>query len=218
VLGWAAGPDLPASPLLFHEHVAAWAARTPHAVAVEHRGQTLTYAELHEQAEQIARRLRLLGVGPESVVGICVDRGPDWVRAALGVLRSGGAFVPLDPQHPTDRLAFMAEDSGMRVLLTQRALDGAVPFDGPTLHLDMPAEPVGPVPGREPDADTFAYLIYTSGSTGVPKGVAIAHGGLSNMLEGQRDLVEPTPEDRVLQFASFGFDASILELTWALAN
>ncbi|MFE3928063.1 amino acid adenylation domain-containing protein [Streptomyces sp. YIM B13508] len=218
VLGWAAGPDLPSSPLLFHEHVAAWAARTPHAVAVEHRGRTLTYAELHEQAEQIARRLRLLGVGPESVVGICVDRGPDWVRAALGVLRSGGAFVPLDPQHPTDRLAFMAEDSGMRVLLTQRALDGAVPFDGPTLHLDVPAEPVGPVPGREPDADTFAYLIYTSGSTGVPKGVAIAHGGLSNMLEGQRDLVGPTPEDRVLQFASFGFDASILELTWALAN
>ncbi|MFD3842643.1 amino acid adenylation domain-containing protein [Streptomyces sp. NPDC058642] len=218
VLGWAAGPDLPSSPLLFHEHVAEQAARTPHAVAVEHRGQPLTYAELHEQAEQVARRLRLLGVGPETVVGICVDRGPDWVRAALGVLRSGGAFVPLDPQHPTERLAFMAKDSGMRVLLTQRALDGAVPFDGPTIHLDVPAEPVGPVPGRAPDADTFAYLIYTSGSTGVPKGVAIAHRGLSNMLEGQRDLVDPTPEDRILQFASFGFDASILELTWSLAN
>ncbi|MGW2237611.1 amino acid adenylation domain-containing protein [Streptomyces sp. NPDC001759] len=218
VLGWASGPDLPSSPLLFHEHVAAQAARTPHAVAVEHRGQLVTYAELHEQAEQVARRLRLLGVGPESVVGICVDRGPDWVRAALGVLRSGGAFVPLDPQHPTERLAFMAEDSGMRVLLTQRALDGAVPFDGPTLHLDVPAAPVGPVPGRAPDADTLAYLIYTSGSTGVPKGVAIAHRGLSNMLEGQRDLVKPTPADRILQFASFGFDASILELTWSLAN
>ncbi|MFJ3669663.1 amino acid adenylation domain-containing protein [Streptomyces sp. NPDC090106] len=218
VLDWASGPELAPSPLLFHEHVAAQAARTPHAVAVEHRGDTLTYARLHEQAEQIARRLRLLGVGPETVVGICVDRGPDWVRAALGVLRSGGAFVPLDPQHPTERLAFMAEDSGMRVLLTQRALDGAVPFDGPTIHLDQPAEPLGPVPGRAPDADTFAYLIYTSGSTGVPKGVAIAHRGLSNMLEGQRDLVAPTPEDRVLQFASFGFDASILELTWSLAN
>ncbi|MEU5320313.1 amino acid adenylation domain-containing protein [Streptomyces sp. NPDC021056] len=218
VLGWAAGPDVPSSPLLFHEHVAEQAARTPHAVAVEHRGQPLTYAELHEQAEQVARRLRLLGVGPETVVGICVDRGPDWVRAALGVLRSGGAFVPLDPQHPTERLAFMAQDSGMRALLTQRALDGAVPFDGPTIHLDVPAEPVGPVPGRAPDADTLAYLIYTSGSTGVPKGVAIAHRGLSNMLEGQRDLVDPTAEDRILQFASFGFDASILELTWSLAN
>ncbi|MFE0674916.1 amino acid adenylation domain-containing protein [Streptomyces sp. NPDC058867] len=218
VLDWASGPELPSSPLLFHEHVAARAADTPHAVAVEHRGQPLTYAELHDQAEQVARRLRLLGVGPETVVGICVDRGPDWVRAALGVLRSGGAFVPLDPQHPTDRLAFMAEDSGMRVLLTQRALAGTVPFDGPRIELDVPAEPVGPVPGRAPDADSFAYLIYTSGSTGVPKGVAIAHRGLSNMLEGQRDLVDPTPEDRILQFASFGFDASILELTWALAN
>ncbi|MFD0318147.1 amino acid adenylation domain-containing protein [Streptomyces flavalbus] len=218
VLDWASGPDLPSSPLLFHEHVERQAARTPHAVAVEHRGQPLTYAELHEQAEQVARRLRLLGVGPETVVGICVDRGPDWVRGALGVLRSGGAFVPLDPQHPTERLAFMAADSGMRVLLTQRALVGAVPFDGPAICLDEPAEPVGPVPGRDADADTLAYLIYTSGSTGRPKGVAIAHRGLSNMLEGQRDVVEPSPADRVLQFASFGFDASILELTWALAN
>ncbi|MER6628659.1 amino acid adenylation domain-containing protein [Streptomyces sp. NPDC000987] len=232
---WARGPELPASPLLFHQHVAGHAARTPHAVAVEHRGQPLTYGELHEQAGRLAHRLRRLGVGPETVVGICVERGPDLVRAALGVLRSGGAFVPLDPQHPTERLAFMAEDSGMRVLLTQRALDGTVPFGGPVIHLDAPARPVDPAPGAfaaepnasgaepdasgaEPDADTLAYIIYTSGSTGTPKGVAIPHRGLSNMIEGQRDLVRPTPEDRVLQFASFGFDASILELTWSLAN
>ncbi|MFE0387794.1 amino acid adenylation domain-containing protein [Streptomyces bungoensis] len=215
---WARGPELPASSLLFHQHVAGHAARTPHAVAVEHRGRPLTYGELHEQAEQLARRLRRLGVGPETVVGICAERGPDLVRAALGVLRSGGAFVPLDPQHPTERLAFMAEDSGMRVLLTQRALDGTVPFRGPVIHLDAPAEPVGPVPGAEPGADTLAYVIYTSGSTGTPKGVAIPHRGLSNMIEGQRDLVRPTTGDRVLQFASFGFDASILELTWSLAN
>ncbi|MEU2310120.1 amino acid adenylation domain-containing protein [Streptomyces misionensis] len=215
---WARGPELPSSPLLFHEHIAAHAARTPDAVAVEHDGRQLTYGELHEQAEQLARRLRLLGVGPETVVGICAERGPDLVRAAVGVLRSGGAFLPLDPQHPTDRLRFMADDSGMRVLLTQRTLDGTVPFDGPVLHLDVPAAPLDPVPGREPDADTLAYIIYTSGSTGTPKGVALPHRGLSNMLEGQRDLVRPTPEDRVLQFASFGFDASVLELTWSLAN
>ncbi|MCH0567041.1 non-ribosomal peptide synthetase [Streptomyces sp. MUM 2J] len=215
---WARGPRIPASPLLFHEHVAAHATRTPHAVAVEHRGQHLTYGELHEQAEQLARRLRRLGVGPETVVGICAERGPDLVRAALGVLRSGGAFLPLDPQHPTERLAFMAGDSGMRALLTQRELDGRVPFAGPVIHLDAPAEPVDPVPGGEPDADTLAYVIYTSGSTGVPKGVALPHRGLSNMIEGQRDLVRPTTGDRVLQFASFGFDASILEMTWSLAN
>ncbi|MYR00838.1 AMP-binding protein, partial [Streptomyces sp. SID6139] len=168
---WARGPEIPSSPLMLHEHIAGHAARTPDAVAVEHRGHTLSYGELHEQAEQLARRLRNLGVGPETVVGICVERGPDLVRAAVGVLRSGGAFLPLDPQHPTERLKFMADDSGMRVLLTQRALDGTVPFDGPVLHLDAPAEHVAPVPGREPDADTLAYIIYTSGSTGTPKGV-----------------------------------------------
>ncbi|MFC7865500.1 amino acid adenylation domain-containing protein [Streptomyces murinus] len=215
---WARGPEIPSSPLMLHEHIAGHAARTPDAVAVEHRGHTLSYGELHEQAEQLARRLRNLGVGPETVVGICVERGPDLVRAAVGVLRSGGAFLPLDPQHPTERLKFMADDSGMRVLLTQRALDGTVPFDGPVLQLDAPAAHIEPVPGREPDADTLAYIIYTSGSTGTPKGVALPHRGLSNMLEGQRDLVRPTPGDRVLQFASFGFDASILELTWSLAN
>ncbi|PWJ06313.1 non-ribosomal peptide synthetase [Streptomyces sp. NWU49] len=216
---WARGPVVPSSLLLLHEHIAGHAARTPEATAVEHLGQRITYAELNEQAEQVARRLRRLGVGPETVVGICAERGPDLVRAAVGVLRSGGAFLPLDPQHPTERLAFMAQDSGMRVLLTQRALAGTVPFAGPVVHLDAPAEHQDPVPGGpEADADTLAYIIYTSGSTGTPKGVAVAHRGLSNMLEGQRDLVDPTPEDRVLQFASFGFDASILELTWSLAN
>ncbi|MBV1948805.1 non-ribosomal peptide synthetase [Streptomyces sp. BV129] len=219
---WGRGPLTPASPLLFHEHIAGHAARTPDAVAVEHGARRLTYAGLQEGAETLARRLRRLGVGPETVVGICADRGPDLVRAAVAVLRSGGAFLPLDPQHPTDRLAFMAEDSGMSVLLTQRALTGAVPFDGPVLLLDEDAPPAPDEttdsPGGRPCADTLAYIIYTSGSTGTPKGVAIPHRGLSNMLEGQRDLVRPTAADRVLQFASFGFDASILELTWSLAN
>ncbi|GAA4840132.1 amino acid adenylation domain-containing protein [Kitasatospora terrestris] len=218
---WGSGPELATDPTMFHQRIAAHAAATPDAVAVEHGDRRLTYAELDDQAERLAARLRALGVGPETVVGICVDRGPDWVRAAYGVLKSGGAFVPLDPQHPTERLAFMASDSGMRVLLTQTPLAGAVPFDGPTLHLDDPRLWTGtdePVPGPGPDQDTLAYIIYTSGSTGTPKGVAIPQRGLTNMLEGQRDLVRPTAEDRVLQFASFGFDASILELTWSLGN
>ena len=220
---WGRGPVAENSPLLFHQHIAAHAARTPDAVAVEHADQRLSYGELWSQAGQLADRLRSLGVGPETVVGICVDRGPDMVRAALGVLRAGGAFLPLDPQHPADRLAFMAEDSGMRVLLTQTALTGTVPFDGPTLALDDPglwtAPSIScPASGFEADADTMAYIIYTSGSTGTPKGVAIPHRGLANMLEGQRDLVRPTSGERVLQFASFGFDASILELTWSLGN
>ncbi|MDG9701463.1 non-ribosomal peptide synthetase [Streptomyces sp. DH37] len=220
---WGSGPARDNGPLLFHETVAGHAARTPDAVAVVHGEREIGYAELDEAAIRIARRLRALGVGPEAVVGICVDRGPDMVRAALGVLRAGGAFLPLDPQHPTARLEFMASDSGMRVLVTQTALAGVVPFDGPVLVLDEPGAPDGPAgrpvpPDAGVSADNLAYIIYTSGSTGTPKGVAIPHGGLVNMVEGQRDLVRPTPADRVLQFASFGFDASVLELTWSLAN
>ncbi|MFJ6998033.1 amino acid adenylation domain-containing protein, partial [Streptomyces sp. NPDC003090] len=221
-LAQARGADLPGEGLMFHECVARHAARTPGAVAVAHGDEEVTYAELDGAAERLAARLRSLGVGPEAVVGICVDRGPDMLRAVLGVLKAGGAFLPLDPQHPVERLAFTARDSGMRVLLTQSPLAGAVPFDGPVLRLDDPAvwepspEPVAGAPAVTPD--TTAYVIYTSGSTGTPKGAAVPHRGLTNMLEGQRDLVQPSPGDRVLQFASFSFDASILEMTWALAN
>ncbi|MCK1795233.1 amino acid adenylation domain-containing protein [Streptomyces sp. XM4193] len=241
---WGRGPRTPSSPLLFHQHFARHAAGTPHAVAVEHRDARLTYGELDEQTAQLAHRLRRLGVGPETLVGICVERGFDLVRAAVGVLRSGGAFLPLDPRLPADRMAFIAGDSGMRVLLTQTELRELVPFDGPVIRLDEPQpgdrdEEHGPYTGASalsgaalsssalsglapeadgPGPDSLAYVIYTSGSTGTPKGVAVQHRGLSNMLEGQRDLVRPTVHERVLQFASFGFDASVLELTWSLAN
>ncbi|WP_374984617.1 amino acid adenylation domain-containing protein [Streptomyces fradiae] len=218
---WARGPELPGDGLMFHDCVAAHAERTPHAVAVAHGAREVTYAELDAEAGRLAARLGELGVGPETVVGICVDRGPDMLRAVLGSLKAGGAFLPLDPRHPVERLAFTARDSGMRVLLTQSALAGAVPFDGPVLLLDDPAvwEPSGaPVPAPAVTPDSAAYVIYTSGSTGTPKGAVIPHRGLTNMLEGQRDLVEPAPGERVLQFASFSFDASILETTWALAN
>ncbi|GAA4933798.1 amino acid adenylation domain-containing protein [Streptomyces coeruleoprunus] len=219
---WARGPVVAGEGRMFHECVADHTARTPDAVAVAHGTREVTYAALDGDAERLARRLRTLGVGPETVVGICVDRGPDMLRAVLGVLKAGGAFLPLDPQHPTERLAFTARDSGMRVLLTQTALEGAVPFDGPAVVLDDPATWTAPetadAPAPEVGPDNTAYIIYTSGSTGTPKGAAVPHRGLTNMLEGQRDLIAPTAADRVLQFASFSFDASILEMTWALAN
>ncbi|GGS99118.1 MULTISPECIES: non-ribosomal peptide synthetase [Streptomyces] len=222
VLGeWANGPVAANTPLAFHELVAGHAARTPDAVAVAHAGGELAYAALDASAAALAHRLRGLGVGPETVVGICTERGPDLVRAVLGVLKAGGAFLPLDPQHPSDRLAFIAGDSGMRVLLAQSATADAVPFDGPRLLLDTPDAAPGALsaaglPAADPDGT--AYVIYTSGSTGTPKGVALTHRNLANMVEAQRDVFAPQPSDRVLQFASIGFDACVYELAWALAN
>ncbi|MFI9005973.1 amino acid adenylation domain-containing protein [Actinosynnema sp. NPDC053489] len=220
-LEWSRGPVVPPSGTPFHHAVAA---QDRTAVAITHLSQAgpvdLTYGELNDQALLLAGHLRSLGVGRESIVGICVDRGPDLVRAVLGVLHAGGAYVPLDPQLPADRLAFMVRDSGMRVLLTQTPLAGVVPFDGHTTLLDRPL-PDDTAPLPTPDevfAESAAYVIYTSGSTGTPKGVVIPHRGLANMVEGQRDLVRPSRADRVLQFASASFDASILEMTWSLAN
>ncbi|WP_030294143.1 non-ribosomal peptide synthetase [Streptomyces katrae] len=219
---WGRGPELPNTSLMFHECVAEHAVLTPGAVAVRQGEREITYAELDNSVRQLADRLRALGVGPEVPVGICLDRGAEMVRAVLGVLRAGGAFLPLESQHPADRLKFIVEDSGMPVLITQSSLLGVVPFDGPTLVVDDPetwAAPVGaPVPALPVTADNAAYVLYTSGSTGTPKGVTIQHRSLTNMLEGQRDLFPVTAEDRVLQFASLSFDVSILDLTWALAN
>ncbi|WP_340563541.1 amino acid adenylation domain-containing protein [Streptomyces sp. GSL17-111] len=221
---WAPGPVRPNTALMFHEWVGEHARRTPDAVAISHLTAAgavteLSYARLHESARELGGYLRTLGVGPETVVGVCVDRGPDHARAVLGVLEAGGSYLPMDPQVPAQRLAFMAADSGMAVLLTQSGLVGTVPFDGPTVRLDQPV-PVHDreLPGIPAGADGTAYVIYTSGSTGTPKGVAVPHRGMVNMLEAQRDLMRPTPGERVLQFASACFDASVFELVWPLAN
>jgi len=209
---------------MFHEWVSEHATTRPDAIAIAHGGSRLTYAELDNGAERLARRLRSLGVDGEVAVGICAEHGPDLVRAVLAVLKAGGAFVPLDPSYPTDRLAYMAADSGMVVLLTQAALADRIPFSGHTVLIDQqqaggyPDQERPGSPGSATGADNAAYLIYTSGSTGRPKGVVVRHHGLTNMLEAQRDVLRPTHADRVLQFSSFSFDACVFELTWALAN
>lgn len=209
---------------MFHEWVSEHATARPDAIAIAHGDSRVTYAELDNAAERLARRLRSLGVDGEVAVGICAEHGPDLVRAVLAVLKAGGAFVPLDPGYPADRLAYMVADSGMAVLLTQAALADRIPFSGRTVLIDQPEaggytgreQPLSP--GSATGADNAAYVIYTSGSTGRPKGVVVRHRGLTNMLEAQRDVLRPTDADRVLQFSSFSFDACVFELTWALAN
>ncbi len=215
--GWARGPVGANDPTLFSEYVARHAARTPDAVAIAHGAETTTYRELDESASRLADRLAALGVTTETVVGICAERGPWQVRAALAVLRSGGTYLPLDPTYPTDRLAYMADDSGMRVLITQAELVGTVPYAGPTVLLE--SEMDGPsVPHPVPDLDNAAYLFYTSGSTGRPKGVVVPHRGMVNLMHAQRDTFAPVPGDHVLQFASFNFDVSVHDIVLALAN
>ena len=220
---WAKGPVAQSTRLRFHELVSEHATARPDAIAIGHGDSQVTYAELDNAADRLARRLRALGVAAEVAVGICTGPGPDLVRAVLAVLKAGGAFVPLDPGYPADRLAYMVADSGMAVLLTQAALADRIPFTGHTVLIDQPeaggyADHERPGAGSATGADNAAYLIYTSGSTGRPKGVVVRHRGLTNMLEAQRDVLQPTNADRVLQFSSFSFDACVFELTWALAN
>lgn len=221
---WAKGPVARSTGFMFHERVSEHAKARPDVIAVAHGDSQVTYAELDNAAERLARRLRSLGVDGEVAVGICAEHGPDLVRAVLAVLKAGGAFVPLDPSYPAERLAYMVADSGMVVLLTQAALADRIRFSGHTVLIDQPEaggysdqeRPGSPVSAT--GADNAAYLIYTSGSTGRPKGVVVQHRGLTNMLEAQRDVLQPTDADRVLQFSSFSFDACVFELTWALAN
>ncbi|HEV2734160.1 MAG TPA: amino acid adenylation domain-containing protein, partial [Longimicrobiaceae bacterium] len=207
-----------------HELFAAAAARTPDAPAISFRGSTVTYAELERGAARLAHRLRALGVGPESRVGLCLERTPELVAAMLAVLGAGGCYVPLDPEYPAERVAYMLADSGATVLLTSEHLLGALPeFRGEIVVADN---------GKHDDAEdadalshsrtfalshsssSLAYLIYTSGSTGTPKGVAVPHGALAAQIAWMQRAFPLTAADRVLQRTPFSFDASVWEF-WA---
>jgi amino acid adenylation domain-containing protein/non-ribosomal peptide synthase protein (TIGR01720 family) len=217
VLALSRGPQatLPAEPI--HTRVAAQAARTPHAVAVSDGGWQLTYGELDHRANQLARHLQGLGVGPEVVVGICAERSVEFVLGTLAVLKAGGAYLPLDPSYPHERLAFMLEDSGIPVLLTQERLLPNLPdCRSHVLCLDRDWAAVA----QESDedlavpvcADNLAYVIYTSGSTGTPKGVEVEHRGLSNLTCWHRRVYGVTESDRATQIANLSFDASVWEV------
>jgi amino acid adenylation domain-containing protein/non-ribosomal peptide synthase protein (TIGR01720 family) len=205
-----------------HELVAGQIARTPEAVAVVFEGHALSYGELGSHAERWARRLRELAVGPESVVGVCLERSLDLVVALLAVLEAGGAYLPLDPTYPEERLAWMVAESRVAVVVTERRLEARLAaIEARRLCID--AEPRGQehsdaIPGRAAGAENAAYVIFTSGSTGRPKGVINVHRGIRNRLLWLQAACPLGVGDRVLQKTPFSFDVSVWEIFWPLIS
>ncbi|WP_432140281.1 amino acid adenylation domain-containing protein [Streptomyces sp. bgisy084] len=201
------------------------AAGGPDRPAIVADGMELSYAQVNEAANRLAHYLRALDVGPDAVVGICADRSPATVVAVLAVLKAGGAYLPLDPGNPADRLAYMVQDAGVTVLLTEQArwesLREAEPgiraelvqLDRPELWADRPA--TDPVPVAAPE--NLAYVIYTSGSTGRPKGVLVNRRGMGNHLLAKIEDLGITESDAVVQNASLAFDISVWQMLSALA-
>ncbi len=200
-----------------HRMIEAQASRTPDAPAVVHEGRTLTYGELNAQANRLARRLRGLGVGPDVLVGLCVDRSPEMVVGLLGVLKAGGAYLPLDPSYPEARLAFMLEDARVPVLITDRGPDASLPV-GPARVVWLSPDVEGTESEGSEDlegiveGDRLAYVIYTSGSTGRPKGVQVTHGALANFLRSMRQILGIADRDALLAVTTLSFDIAALEL------
>lgn len=199
-----------------HDLFAAQVKETPNAVALVTDGETLTYRELNARANQLATKLRRLGVGPEVLVGLCVNRSNAMIVGMLGILKAGGAYLPLDPTYPKDRLAFMLEDGNVPVLITQRALLANLPeIQAETIfmdHTDAPLEEDGEDLATGADAGNLAYVIYTSGSTGKPKGVAIQHHSAVTLMYWAKSVFSPEELSGVLASTSICFDLSVFEI------
>ncbi len=209
--------------LALHQLIEAQAARTPGAVAVEHGGRRLTYAELDARANQLAHHLRALGVGPEVRVGLCLERGLDLPVAVLGILKAGGAYVGIDPAYPADRISFMLEDAQAPVLVSQERIADRLPTRAAHLVLlDADMAEIDARPATAPQSgvgpDNLAYIIYTSGSTGRPKGVAIAHTSAVALVAWAQELYSSEELERVLACTSICFDLSVYELFVPLSS
>ncbi|MFJ7109927.1 amino acid adenylation domain-containing protein [Pseudomonas sp. NPDC098740] len=194
--------------LLVHEQIAAQAAATPQTLALQVDGQSLSYGQLNAQANRLAHRLIDNGAGPGKRVGLALNRGPQLIVSLLAVLKTGAAYVPLDPKYPAERLAYMIDDSHLDVLLCESGLLENVP-GVLRLSLDDNAGYSDSNPPNHAVAEDLAYVIYTSGSTGQPKGVAIAHAALREFCQTAADYSVLSASDRVLQFATFSFDGFV---------
>ncbi|QLE49533.1 amino acid adenylation domain-containing protein [Nostoc sp. C057] len=199
-----------------HQLFEAQVERLPDAIAVSFEDQHLTYRELNHRANQLAHYLQSLGVKPDVLVGICVERSLEMVIGILGILKAGGAYVPLDPSYPQERLALILNDVKPLVLLTQKHLVTELPTSAAQVvcldEWDLYAQESQENPSTGVTAENLAYVIYTSGSTGTPKGVLISHQALVNHSIAAAKAYELQPEDRVLQFASVSFDVTAEEL------
>jgi amino acid adenylation domain-containing protein len=198
-------------------------AATPNAIAVEHNERRLTYAELNARANQLAHHLSSLGVGPENLVGICVERSIEMLVAVMATLKAGGAYLPLDPTYPEARLDFMLRDSDAKVVISQERLLGVFPnYTGATVCFDRDRALIDSCSPdnltQSADAGNVAYVIYTSGSTGIPKGTLIEHRSLVSFVNAARHEYGISAADRVLQFASLNFDTSAEEIFPALVT
>ena len=208
---------------------------TPNSPAVTFEGETLTYQELNREANRLAHHLIAMGVGPETIVGVCVERSFDMIISLLGILKAGGAYLPIDPAYPVDRISYMIKDAKIPVLLTHSTLIDQLPtFACKALYLDANWELTArnfyqmrngntlddsfyhQNPNQKTSPDNLAYIIYTSGSTGKSKGVMVPHRGLTNLVKAQTCGFDVEQSSNVLQFASFSFDASVSEIFMAI--
>ena len=191
--------------------------RTPDAIAVQSQEEQLTYRELNRRANRLAHHLRRLGVGPDVLVAVCLERSLDTIVALLGILKAGGAYLPMDPAYPMERLAFMLKDSRAPVLLTREQLIGGLAIGGAEIvHFDSSGETIAQEGGENlagpSRPEDLAYVIYTSGSTGKPKGVLVSHAAIARHCRNMQGCYELDSRDVVLQFTSPSFDVSLEEI------
>ncbi len=206
---------------LLHRIIERQVAETPDAPALTYENTTLTYDELNRRTNQLAHHLIKLGVGPNEFVGVCAERSIEMVLALVATVKAGGAYMPLDPEYPSDRLGLMLQDAKPKAVLTQSALRNVLSPQGiPTISLDSEWSKVAGEPDTNPTVPQkptdAAYVIYTSGSTGIPKGVVNIHEGIVNRLLWMQDMYQLTAADRVLQKTPYSFDVSVWEFFWPL--
>ena len=229
VVEWDGRAAEAAAPGLLHALFEARVEQGPEAIAVCHGAVQWSYGALDRRADELARHLVSLGVGPEVLVGLCSDRRPELLIGLLGILKAGGGYVPMDPRYPQERLAWMLETTQVPVLLTRERFRELLP-EGPDHTTTFCLDGCGRLEGEEPVAadvqgttskahpHNTAYIIFTSGSTGRPKGVVVPHRAFANLHRSQRELFRVGPGSRVLQFSSISFDASVFEIVMALGS